>query len=376
MYPIYLDAREILVDIQIRPPFNPQNAFKIVSNDKYIFVGSDVGIHVFKKDDGFPLNFIQINHLKAFDVVGNLLFANNFVDLLVIDVEDPANARILHRERDFFNRYINSGFNLPVVHNQSINANVYEIGQKWVNVTVTITDANPDPDFSEVDEYYRSFTVTQIHQHIPHAVHQDIQLHGRPHVGIINVEGNIYTLGNNGLMRLSYTSGGLTTSQSSNIPDYWQVMPTSNLQYKDGMVFIIGNSGFVHLDYPNQNSTFRQWWGVMDVVSIQVPANSFVVLGNTILSLLDAPGGMGGTWGATSIINVDDTILALGSALTLHRLSWQENWWSWVFQQVGLYQNISGSAMLRDGDRLFVAHSWQGLLVYDISDLDNIILIQ
>jgi len=129
-YPIQLDAREILVDIQIEAPVNPNEAFKIVSNEKYIFVGEKMkGVHVFEKSDEshtIPLCFIECKYIKAFDVVDNMLYCNNFVDLLVIDVTSPLQSKILHREKDYFNKYYsNSSFNFPILYNSSINDLVY-----------------------------------------------------------------------------------------------------------------------------------------------------------------------------------------------------------------------------------------------------------
>jgi hypothetical protein len=90
IYPVWLDASDILVDIQVKSPVNPNDVFKIAANDKYFFVGEKMkGIHVYEKTDEFrvtPLCFIDCKHIKAFDVLDHVLYCNNFVDLLAVDV--------------------------------------------------------------------------------------------------------------------------------------------------------------------------------------------------------------------------------------------------------------------------------------------------
>ena len=375
-YPIYLDAREILADIQVKPSVNPHEVIKIAANDKYFFVGESMrGIHVFEKIDDHrvkPLCFIECRYIKAFDVVDNMLYCNNFVDLLVIDVENPLQAKILHREKDYFNKYGNSSFNFPVIHNSSINSNVYFIGNQHLSFTVTVTDANPEPDLSAYDKLYENIVVKEVSEAL---------LSGRPYAGIVNVEGKIYTLETNSLVQVSYTDDDLFNSNPAiNNFNYFSVIPTSSLKYKDGIIFVIGDGTIVFFDYFNtQNRGFFSTWNSSDVVALKETINSFVVLNNNFSILgvtLGMPQNISGngstTFGATSIINVDDYILALGTRLTIHRFHFEH--YLQTVERVRDYSNISGLAMLRDGDHLYIANR-QGLFVYDISDLENIILI-
>ena len=377
--PILLDASEILVDIQVKPSINPDAAFKIASNDQYFFVGEKMkGVHVYEKTDEFhasPLCFIECQQIKAFDVENNILYCNNFTDLLVLDIENPLQAKILHREKDYFNKYSNSTFNLPIFYNVAINANVYEIGYQLTVLTNVEIDANPNI----------------IVKQIPN----NIQIN-KPFAGIINVESNIFTLGNNNIMQCSYTPDGFEISQSAiNFPNYPSVMPTDNLQYKNGVIFLIGggiigiNGGFIYWDYQNMSEQihgYRPWWPVRDVVSLKEQANNHAAIWqggdqNDIyfdLVRITEDGVYNGGFdarffGVPSIINVNDTILTLGNQLTLHR-SYINQYNAYSFERVKLYTNISGSAMLRDGDRLIVANK-QGLFIYNISDLQNIKLI-
>ena len=377
-YPIQLDAREILVNIQVKSPIQPGATFKIASNNNYFFVGEKMrGIHVYEKTDEFhaqPLCFIECQYIKAFDVVDNMLYCNNFVDLLAIDVENPLESKIKHREKNYFNKYNNSAFNFPNYYNETVDANVYEIGSKQAVLTGTETDTSPAPDFSELDELYGNIIVTQIPEALQVA---------KPYTGFVNVEGKLFTLGDNSLMQCSYTPAGFNITQSAlNIPGYTSIY-VDNLQYKDGVIFLFGTAGFIYYDYISaQSQAFPHWYSnALDMISLKTPANSFAVVwrgsdnyhfieGIIVNALYN--GFAAHAWGATSLVNVNDIILALGNQLTLYRFYLLSD--HRYIEQVKQYSNISGTSMLKEDDKLIVANR-QGLFFYDISDLEHITLV-
>jgi len=388
-YPIYLDPREILVEIQVKPSIPFDAAFKIASNEKYFFIGEKMkGIHVYEKTGesrARPLCFIECKYIKAFDVEGNNLYCNNFTDLLVIDVENPLQAKIKNRVNEYFNNYSYSSY-MPVIYNQSINAYVYEIGLIPIVLTGTETEYDPAPDFSEYDELYENFIVNEI----PDTIIVDM-----PFVGFANVEGNIFTLGGDNLIQCSYTDGygynnGFTMSPSDfYIPNYESVMPIDNLQYKDGMIFLHGYyRGVIGLDYNKINTQYNGIFldKVKDAVSIKEPVNSFVFLHRFLYPDFFLLGSIvdeyynsityihGNISDATSLISInDDTILALSShSITLYSVVYQDMWNSSLRQEK--QYPFGGSSMLKDGDRLIVANP-QGLFFYDISNLENIVPI-
>ena len=80
-YSVYLDMSEI-GNIQVSSIMPQASPFKIVSNDKYYFVGDMLnGIHVYEKNAGSVsyLCFIECKYIKDFELASNLLFCNNFV---------------------------------------------------------------------------------------------------------------------------------------------------------------------------------------------------------------------------------------------------------------------------------------------------------
>ncbi len=75
-YPVYLDMSEI-GNIQVKTGVSQSAPFKILSNDKYYFVGDMLkGIHVYEKKAGSVsyLCFIECRYIKDFELAGNLLF--------------------------------------------------------------------------------------------------------------------------------------------------------------------------------------------------------------------------------------------------------------------------------------------------------------
>ena len=384
-YPIFFDASEILVDIQVKSAINPDATFKIVANDKYFFAGEKMkGIHVYEKTGNYranPLCFIECKYMKAFDVADNILYCNNFVDLLAIDVKNPLHAKILHRQKDYFNKYSNNSLNLPI---HSIDNNVYyEIGQKRIVLEGITTETKPPPDFSEYDKLYPNYFA--IVNEIPDSL---LMRADKPSVGIANVEGKIFTLGFDGLTQCLYTSGGIENTRwekfsYSNAYNYMQVY---DLRYKDGIIYIYGKKEFMYLDYNKEtkqyiiNYSWHEKELPLDIVS---QTNNYIILSEININ---GYAGMSAAFieeigetiyiyyynipaqEATSMININDIIITLGKQLITYR---KPNSLYTPFTSVKQYSNISGTSMLRDDNILIVANK-QGLSFYDISDLGNI----
>jgi len=284
--------------------------------------------------------------------------------MLVVDVEDPLKAKVKFRNSSFFynNMY-------PI-----FNDGTYILGYRQIRATVTITETNP-PDFSEYDKMYGNIIVKEI----PDSLRTDA-----PYAAFANIEGGVFTWMNNRLALCSFVSGVLQITQTTvNI----QNPVISDLRYKDGIIFSIRTDGFMYLSY--FSNIFEQRQGflnygnnekqALDVVAMGNPVNSFFVLSENSIDWINASNfshinvpyfSSAPIQGAKSLINVNDTILALGNRLTLFRYLPKEN----QIKVVKQYGDISGLQMIRNGDVLIVANQ-QGILFYDISDLENIKLM-
>jgi len=361
-YPIYLDPSQILVDIQIKSSINPESAFKITSNKKYIFVGEKMkGIHVYEKKDDYhadPLCFIACLYLKAFEVADNLLYCNNFVDLLVIDVENPLLAKIKHREVSYFNDN-NKNNHFPVSYGDG--KTYFIIGTKQVVLTGTETNDRPPPDFSEYDKLYWNLKTMQI---------PDSLLTNKPCAGFVNMEDTILTFGYTSLSRCSYASGHFEITPTAFGFSHYSFVPLSDLLYKNGTLFFFWENRYFGI-YNSDVSGGPAGTVLFDVVPLIHQEKAFVTLTDFYIALSYADGvDFSPTLGATSLINVNDTILALSNQLTLYRCSIQNN--NRTIVQIKSYPAISGLTMMRHDDVLTVV-TRQGIRFYDISDLNQII---
>jgi len=277
---------------------------------------------------------------------------------------------------------------MPTHYNQSINAVVYEIGNYHFTLSGVETDTDPAPDISEIDKLYENFIVNEIPDTIPVE---------KPFVGFANAEGNIYTLGGSCLMQCSYINTDSGFPFSIVYPDFYVwisgLMPIHNIQYKDGLIFIHGFNYLSIFDYNThmQNQIFVQntIFSIKskDAVSIKHPANGIVYISQNGYDNyeLQLDGWIvdeyynhfnyinGHITDATSLINVNDNVLTLSNqSITLYSL-YLHDFGYWGLKVEKQYP-FGGTSMLKDGNRLIVAGP-QGLKFYDISNLNNIVLI-
>lgn len=149
-YPVYLDMGKVGA-IAVKSTSPLVSPFKIVSNPSHFFVGDSLGgIHVYQKDahGTTKLCYIECPYLRDFDVIGNRLFCNNLTDMVVLDVSNPPTISLLHREPYYFNQFSDykTYWNFPFQKGKGI-----QVNWETRTLTGTITDRQPQLDFSEVD---------------------------------------------------------------------------------------------------------------------------------------------------------------------------------------------------------------------------------
>jgi hypothetical protein len=366
-YPIFLDVSNILTNIQVKPSVNPEATFKIASTDKYLFIGEMMkGIHVYEKTDAGhadPLCFIECKHLKAFDLTDDHLYCNNFVDLLVIDVKNPAQARILHREENYFNKYSNPDWNMNTINASESGNRLYEIALKTVSLSGIETELDPAPDFSEYDKLYGQIIVDAI----PDTIKVD-----KPYVGFAGTPGMMYTFGYNSLAFCTFDHSGFHQAQSSILFPNNVSSPPSKLHYKDNMLYTSGGSFTTYYDFNlNRQATLYDYSNSKIDVSYMESQKTFWFLsksgiyggqtidGHTFTASINIPG-------IETLTCIGDHIITLGSRLEVYSVP--------LLEVVKKYPDISGSCMLKEGDTLIIAGK-KGLSFYDISNLKDIKLI-
>jgi len=104
--PIYVTVDEIRKDIQIEAPRALKQPGKMYFYQNYILLNEfREGLHVIDNQD--PVNpqklaFIKIPGNMDMAVKDNTLYADNYIDLLSIDISDPANPVLRTRTEDVF----------------------------------------------------------------------------------------------------------------------------------------------------------------------------------------------------------------------------------------------------------------------------------
>lgn len=105
--PIYadFDTWDEIISLPARPI---ENLGKIYYKDPYIFVNERFkGIHVFDNSDPTqptPIAFIQIYGSEDIAISGNILYADNYTDLVAIDISDLNNVQVVNRVENLYTR--------------------------------------------------------------------------------------------------------------------------------------------------------------------------------------------------------------------------------------------------------------------------------
>lgn len=112
-HPIYL-TDSTAADIGNLDPQPIAQGGKIYIKDRYLYqVEKNRGIHVLdirNPEQPEKVTFIQINGAQELSIKGNLLYSNNYNDLVVIDITDIRQVALVSRTKDMF--HLNDG-NMP-----------------------------------------------------------------------------------------------------------------------------------------------------------------------------------------------------------------------------------------------------------------------
>lgn len=107
--PVYLSIEDLRSSFDIQPPDSIKKPGKIYLYENYIFINEyGKGIHII--DNADPSNprikqFINIPGNFDLAVKGNVLYADSYPDLVVLDISNPENIIQLDRIKDIFNNY-------------------------------------------------------------------------------------------------------------------------------------------------------------------------------------------------------------------------------------------------------------------------------
>lgn len=394
VYPVYLDMSEIW-NIQVIANSPIVAPFKVLSNDKYYFVGDRLkGLHVYQKEAAGVsyLCFIECKYIKDFELADNLLFCNNLVDMVVVDVSNPMNINILHRQKNHFNRFTSykTSWNLPNEEGKGI-----VVGTETHQLTGMITDQQPDLDFSELDLLYDSLT-TKV---IPHTWFSNLPENDMPHIGMVKMGiDEIYTYGSyNSWAICTYRSGTLsvreedlwTTPRGKYAPPYYysNAYPV-RMFFEDSVIFMLGTvynlkSGYsdcILYDerYPVTYQLYFPTFQPLDICYMPQMNAFFTLSGTSVWGVFISGDGVTCikktykdyqiATDAVEIFRVGDKLITLGDELSVYAATENE------IHLEKQYPGISGKCCKKEESILTVVNT-QGLFLYDITDLENIQLI-
>jgi hypothetical protein len=392
-YPVYLDMSEI-GNIQVTARLPQAAPFKIVSNDKYYFVGDMLkGIHVYEKKAGSVsyLCFIECRYLKDFDLVDNRLFCNNFVDLVVLDVSNPLQTTILYRQKNQFNQFTSykSDWNIPYVEGKGL-----IVRTETHVLTGTVTDKQPNLDFTEYDKQYGNL-ITKV---LPDSWFSNHPENDKPYIGMIKMNTDeIYTYGTYNSWAICTFLSGTFSVREENLwtspkgkyapPYYYSDAYPVRMFFEDNVIFILGagSSNFGYFDcityndvYPESYHLYFSYFKPLDITYLPAMQAFFVLAGNSVWGAfkkinttfydIERYNDYNIITDATSIVSIGNNVITLGNKLSVYLPSENE------LKLVKDYPDISGTCYSKAGDVLAIANA-QGLFLYDINNLENIKLI-
>jgi len=105
-YPIYMSYANLRSAVRSQAPQPLNDVGRIYIYDKYLFINErNRGIHVVDNSDPFaplPLAFINLPGNMDVEIRGNTLYADSFIDLVTLDISNPAAVTVLNRVEDIF----------------------------------------------------------------------------------------------------------------------------------------------------------------------------------------------------------------------------------------------------------------------------------
>lgn len=158
--PVYLSYDDLRSAIDIADPVDLVNPGKIYFKDDYIFIIEErKGIHIFDNTNPTTpdaISFIKVPGVMDISIAGFYMYADSYVDLVVLDIEDPLNVSLEARIKDVFPYFV------PPHDNDYPNAYIDEekgVVDDWILTTI-VEKVNYSPRyypiFAEIDGLFSS----------------------------------------------------------------------------------------------------------------------------------------------------------------------------------------------------------------------------
>jgi hypothetical protein len=104
--PVYMTHEELKAAVHTQAPIALEQPGKIYIKDNYLFINEvGKGIHVYNNANPAapqPVSFINIPGNVDLAVMGDILYADNAVNLVALDISDPASVRVVRQIENVF----------------------------------------------------------------------------------------------------------------------------------------------------------------------------------------------------------------------------------------------------------------------------------
>jgi hypothetical protein len=394
VYPVYLDMSDI-GKIQAIANFPLTDPFKILSDHKFIYVGEKLkGIHVYENNvAGLKYQcFIECRYITDFELADSRLFCNNLFDMVVLDVSNPLQTSVLHRQKNYFNQFTNykKYWAIPYEEEKGIVATT-----ESHDLTGMVSDKQPNLDFSAFDRVYGNLTTKAV----PDSWFGNQAGNDRPLPALIKIDADeIYSYGSyNSWSICSFRSGIFKVREEDlwasprgkySPPYYYSNAYPVRMFLEDELIFNLGsevnmkggycNCIIYHEKFPVTQNLYFPTFKPVDICYMPQKNTYFALSGTSIWGIFiydEGPAGYKKTYkdlqvptSAVEIFKVGDKIITLGTELAVYSVV-EEN-----LKLLKNYADISGRCCEKKGNLLTIADA-KGLFIYDITDLENIKII-
>jgi len=107
--PIYLSYDEIRADVSTESPRELENPGKLYVFGKYLYINEfQKGVHIYDNSDPrspTSIGFINIPGNVDVAIKDGFMYADNYMDILTIDVNDPLESQVICRDEDVYTNY-------------------------------------------------------------------------------------------------------------------------------------------------------------------------------------------------------------------------------------------------------------------------------
>jgi hypothetical protein len=332
--PVYKSKDEVYANIKSNPATQIQSPGKIFIYGHYIFLNEiDKGVHIIDNTDpARPVAkaFIDIPGNLDIAVKGNILYADLYTDLVVVDISDPEHAKFLRYFANMFpERNYTNGF---IADNTRV-----IVG--WIKKDTTVNLDQPSPGYILFDAMMRSYSA------VPGAA-------AAPSIPGISGSMARFTIVSDYLYTLNRATLSSFNIENAREPSKiaernvgWNI--ETIYPFKDKL-FIGSTNGMFIYDLANPGSPVQlgQFTHARSCDPVIADDN------NAYVTLHDGT-PCGGFNNQLDVVNVTNV---LSPSLTK------------------TYPMTNPHGLTKDGDELFICDGKDGLKMYDASDASNIIL--